>query len=127
MISCRSGAADELISLLLETSEETESWPETLLWVPEEESSLAEPVLGCESVDRVGAVVVDEDAVFSEEDEVVVLSSEDDFAASDFDDNVDPQEARTREARTKANVFFTVILPVNKFYDMFFFFFAMAN
>lgn len=121
MISCRSGAADELISLLLETSEETESWLETLLWVPKEESSLAEPVLGCESVDRVGAVVVDEDAVFSEEDEVVVLSSEDDFAASDFDDNVDPQEARTREARTKANVFFTVILPVNEFYDMFFF------
>ncbi len=108
MISCRCGAADELISLLLETSEETES-------------SLEESVLGCEVVDSVGAVVVDEDVVFSEdefkEDEAVVLSSEDGFAASDSDGNVDPQEARRKEARTNANVFFMVIPPINLFYD----------
>lgn len=65
--------------------------------------------------------MVDEDAVFSEEefkeDETVVLSSEDDSAASEFDDNVDPHEARTKEATTKANVFFTVIPPVIIFHD----------
>ena len=61
--------------------------------------------------------------VFSEEefkeDEAVVPSSEDDFTGSDFDGNVDPQEARTKEATTKANVFFTVIPPVNILYDTF--------